>query len=176
MTFAEDLQSWHDFYLTAGAASATLVGLLFVGLSLHIRVVVSHFDVRSLARVTLTDFFVIVLISLAVLIPRATPTDLTFWLGSVGIGSIALLIRPGVQAIRNRAARALGLRVLATRFGISVLAFVAIIGAAILFATGDYHDGFNALVPTVVILLVMAVRNTWDLLVTVADKPEAPGQ
>ena len=46
MTFEQALQSWHDFYLTAGAASATLVGLLFVGLSLHIRVVVSHPDVR----------------------------------------------------------------------------------------------------------------------------------
>ena len=40
MTYADALQSWRDFYVTAGAAAATLVGLLFVGLSLHIRVVV----------------------------------------------------------------------------------------------------------------------------------------
>jgi hypothetical protein len=39
VTYAETVQSWHDFYLTAGAAAATLVGLLFVGLSLHISVV-----------------------------------------------------------------------------------------------------------------------------------------
>jgi len=52
MNFADVLQGWHDFYVTAGAAAATLVGLLFVGLSLHIKVVVSQPDVRSLARVT----------------------------------------------------------------------------------------------------------------------------
>src|SRR6202521_314933 len=69
MTFSDALVGWHDFYVTAGAAAATLAGLLFVGLSLHIRVVVSHPDVRSLARVTLTDFFVILLIALALLQP-----------------------------------------------------------------------------------------------------------
>jgi hypothetical protein len=50
MSFQEALQGWHDFYLTAGAASATLAGLLFVGLSLHLRIVVTHPEVRSLAR------------------------------------------------------------------------------------------------------------------------------
>ena len=45
MTYADALQSWRDFYVTAGAAAATLVGLLFVGLSLHIQVVVAHADV-----------------------------------------------------------------------------------------------------------------------------------
>ena len=35
--------------------------------------------------------------------------------------------------------------------------------------TLDFEKG-NGLVTVVVVLLVMAVRNTWDLLVTVADK------
>src|SRR6266436_3131361 len=89
MTFAQALQSWHDFYLTAGAASATLVGLLFVGLSLHIRVVVAHTDVRALARVTLTNFFVIVLISLSILIPTSSATNIALWVLSVGLVSLA---------------------------------------------------------------------------------------
>jgi hypothetical protein len=44
---------------------------------------------------------------------------------------------------------------------------------AALFAEGNYAAGFNGLVTVVVVLLVMAVRNTWDLLVTVADKTAA---
>ena len=44
MSYGQAVQGWHDFYVTAGAAAATLVGLLFVGLSLHIRVVVAHPD------------------------------------------------------------------------------------------------------------------------------------
>ena len=51
---AATLAGWHEVYVTVGAAAGTLVGLLFVGLSLHIRVVVAHAEVRSLARVTLT--------------------------------------------------------------------------------------------------------------------------
>jgi hypothetical protein len=174
MTFDQALQSWHDFYLTAGAASATLVGLLFVGLSLHIRVVVSHPDVRALARVTLTNFFVIVLIALAILIPTTASTNIALWLLLVGLVSFGLMLRPAIEGFRNRSNRTLGLRVLTARFGISALGFIAMIGLAAVFAAGNYEAGFNGLVTVVVVLLVMAVRNTWDLLVTVADKTAGP--
>jgi hypothetical protein len=170
MTFAQALQSWHDFYLTAGAASATLVGLLFVGLSLHIRVVVSHFDVRALARVTLTNFFVIVLIALAILIPTTTAANIAMWVLLVGLVSIGLMLRPAIEGFRNRSNRTLGLRVLIARFGVSALGYVAMILLSGLFAAGNYDRGFNGLSVVVVVLLLMSVRNTWDLLVTVADK------
>ena len=176
MTFAQALQSWHDFYLTAGAASATLVGLLFVGLSLHIRVVVSHSDVRALARVTLTNFFVIVLIALAILIPTTSAINISLWVLVVGLLSIGLLLRPAIEGLRDRSSGTLGLRVLIARFGVSGLAFVAMIVLAALFAAGNYEAGFNGLVTVVVVLLVMAVRNTWDLLVTVADKTAGPAE
>jgi hypothetical protein len=52
-TVASDLR---DFYILAGTGAATLVGLLFVGLSLHLRVVIVTSEVRSLARVTLANF------------------------------------------------------------------------------------------------------------------------
>jgi hypothetical protein len=31
-------EAWHDFYLLSGTAAVTLVGLLFVALSLHIEI------------------------------------------------------------------------------------------------------------------------------------------
>jgi hypothetical protein len=34
---------------------------------------------------------------------------------------------------------------------------------------GDVNDALNGLLVVVVLLLVVSVRNTWDLLVTVAD-------
>src|SRR2546423_767662 len=52
MSYEAQVAGWHDFYIVAGTASATLVGLLFVGLSLHLQIVVSALEVRSLARVT----------------------------------------------------------------------------------------------------------------------------
>ena len=61
-------ERWHDFYIVAGTAAATLVGLLFVGLSLHLRTVLSRVEVRSLARVTLANFGFLLFVSLFMVI------------------------------------------------------------------------------------------------------------
>ena len=53
MSYQDTLLTWHDFYLACAAASATFAGLLFVALSLHLRIVVTHPEARSLARITL---------------------------------------------------------------------------------------------------------------------------
>src|SRR5215470_12819513 len=105
MTFGEAAQGWHDFCVTAGAAAATLVGLLFVGLSLHIRVVVSHQDVRSLARVTLMDYFVILLIALALLEPAVSANQTADGLLLVAVVSLALMVRPALKGFRHRGGR-----------------------------------------------------------------------
>src|SRR6266487_4627767 len=176
MTFGEALLGWRDFYVTAGAAAATLVGLLFVGLSLHIRVVVSHADVRSLARVTLTDFFVILLIALALLEPTLSATQIADWLLGIAAVSLALIVRPASQGFRSKADRAIGVGVLMARFGVSALAFIGVGAMGVLFIAGDFRDALNGLLPVVVLLLVVAVRNTWDLLVTVADSSDGASE
>jgi len=173
LSYTDSLQSWHDFYVTAGASAATLVGLLFVGLSLHIRVVVSHPDVRSLARATLTDFFVVLVIALVVLTPTSDARTTATWLIAVGAISLALIVRPTLEGFRMRHPRALGLWVLVSRFGLSALCFAGVAAVGVLFGRQDYERGLSALLIVVVLLLVVAVRNTWDLLVTVADRPAA---
>jgi len=175
MTFSDAVQGWHDFYLTAGAAAATLVGLLFVGLSLHIRVVVSHHDVRGLARITLTDFVVVLLIALLLLAPAGavgSVNTMGTWLVLVALVSVALTLRTAIDGFRSRRAKAIGLRVLLARFGLSWTCYggVALMGA--LMVLGDFGHALSGLLAVVVLLLVVAVRNTWDLLVTVADHSE----
>jgi hypothetical protein len=173
MGYGDTLQSWHDFYVTAGAAAATLFGLLFVGLSLHIRVVVSHPDVRSLARATLTDFFVVLLVALVVLAPTTAASTTATWLIAVGFISLALVIRPTLEGFRMRHPRTLGLWVLASRFGLGALCYVGIAATGVIIGRRDFESGLSGLLFVVVLLLVVAVRNTWDLLVTVADRREA---
>src|ERR1700730_6908125 len=119
MSYGDTLQSWHDFYVTVGAAAATLVGLLFVGLSLHIRVVVSHPDVKSLARATLTDFFVVLLVALVILTPPTNAGTVAAWLIAIGVISLALVVRPALQGFRATRTRKLRLWVVILRFGLS---------------------------------------------------------
>jgi cell division protein FtsW (lipid II flippase) len=171
VSFSATLQTWHDVYVTAGAGAATLAGLLFVGLSLHIRTVVSHPDVRSLARVTLSDFFVVLVLSLFLLAPSDGPQTLGYEVGGIGLIGLLLMLRPALAGIHNRRTRSLWLRVLLFRFGLSALAHLALIVAGAAFVvSADFADVFRLLLIVVVVLLMVAVRNTWDLLVTVAEK------
>jgi len=71
VTSAEILAHWHEFYLMAGTAAVTLVGLLFVALSLHLDALLhdarAHLVVH--ARQTLLSFTYVLFISLAFLVP-----------------------------------------------------------------------------------------------------------
>jgi hypothetical protein len=163
------LASWQPVYLTAGAAAATLVGLLFVGLSLHIRVVAAQSDVRSLARVTLTEFFVVLLVALAVLQPTDSGAQVGDWLVGISVVSVVLIIRPVIDGVRSGGGR-IGLRMLIARFGVSTLSFVGFAAAGALFIRGNAAAALDLLLPVLVLALVVAVRNTWDLLVTVAER------
>jgi hypothetical protein len=168
---ADALQGWHDLYVTVGAAAATLVGLLFVGLSLHIRSVIAHREIRSLARVTLTDFFAILVVALAVLQPADEPQQIGGWLLGIATVSLGLMIRPAADATIRRGDRAISVPILAARFGVSAVALAALAGVGLyVLATSDVADALSFLFPVVVVVLVVAVRNTWDILVTVAER------
>jgi hypothetical protein len=65
--------------------------------------------------------------------------------------------------------RALNFRHLILRFGLTILTFVAALVAGVILITGDYEAGLSWLVGVSISLLVTALRNSWDLLVTVGD-------
>jgi len=164
----EAVQAWHDVYLMTGTASATLVGLLFVGLSLHVQVVVRHLEVRSLARTTLSNFFTVLVISLIILAPTGEPRVSGGCLVGIAGLSLMLLVRPAINGIRGGSRKRLGLWVLLSRFWITAVCYVALGAMGLLFAAGQIPSALGGLLGIVILLLVTAVRNTWDLLVTVA--------
>jgi hypothetical protein len=158
-------QRWHDFYVVAGTAAATLVGLLFVGLSLHLRAVLSRSEVRSLARVTLANFGLILFVSLFMVIPQgssATSPDL------IGSGVLSLVvIGPSLIAAGRSRTRTLRPYQLVLRFGSSALGYAAVIVAGALLGRGSEAAAFNWLVVVIIVLLFVSLRNSWDLLVSV---------
>ena len=168
MSYQTALLGWHDFYSISGMAAASLVGLLFVGLSLHIRFVVKRPDVQALARVTLTNFIVTLILALLMVIPETNPT-VTGW-ELIGLSVIPFLfIVPGVVPGLRSAERMLSFRRLLLRFGLSALGFLGVAASGAMLAAGDYQRGLGQLVSVVVVVLVVSLRNSWDLLVTIAD-------
>jgi hypothetical protein len=158
-------QRWRDFYVLAGTAAATLVGLLFVGLSLHLRVVLSRADVRGLARVTLANFGLILFVSLFMLIPQ-TASSASQQLGGAGVLSLLIVTPSLIATIRSRT-RTLRLYQLILRFGLSLLGYIGVIVAGILVRQGADHAAFSWLWVVALVLLFVSLRNTWDLLVSV---------
>src|SRR5438270_5748683 len=158
---------WHDFYIVAGTAAATLVGLLFVGLSLHLRAVLSRSEVRSLARVTLANFGVVLLVSLFIVIPQgaasASPELIV-----TGAYSFVIVLPSLVSAGRS-GTRTLRMTQLVMRFGFSALCYAGVIAAGALVGGHAFEAAFNALVAVTIVLLVVSLRNSWDILVGVGE-------
>lgn len=165
MSYQSLIQGWHDFYIIAGTASATLVGLLFIGLSLHLRAVLSRSEVRSLARVTLTNFGLLLFISLFMVVPQG-PSGITLQLLISGGLSVAIVV-PSLLAAGRSQTRTLRLPQLVVRFGLSLLSYAGVIVAGALFAGAAYDAALSWLVVVTIVLLVVSLRNSWDLLVSV---------
>ncbi|HXN91773.1 MAG TPA: hypothetical protein VN906_09840 [Candidatus Sulfotelmatobacter sp.] len=168
-TAASDL---HDFYILAGTAAATLVGLLFVGLSLHLRVVIAASEVRSLARVTLANFGAVLFASLFLVINEGQATAALQLIG-VGIVSLIVTVPSLVAAARTTQAtvqmRRRDRARLVLRFGLSALSYLGVISAGILLLASLFIAFTVVLEVAIVTLLVISLRNTWDLLVTVGE-------
>ena len=171
MSYPAAVGGWHDFYILAGTAAATLVGLLFVGLSLHLRIVITSSEVRSLARVTLANFGLVLFVALFMVLPEGQSTAALQLIAS-GVVSLAIITPSLVSAARSEG-RTLDMRRrdrarLALRFGLSGVSYLAVIVAGILLGS-SMASAFTWLVVAIFVLLVVSLRNTWDLLVTVGD-------
>src|SRR5262249_23939388 len=85
-TFAQTVTEWHDFYIMVGTAAATLVGLLFIGLTLNIDLIrrTDFADVQTLAVLTFNSFIYTVIIAMVYLIPQQDPAGLGLPLLAIG--------------------------------------------------------------------------------------------
>lgn len=172
MPFHTALADLHDFFILAGTSSATLVGLLFVGLALHLRIVVAATEVRSLARVTLANFGAVLFVSLFMVINEDAETAALQLIGS-GIVSL-ILTTPSVISIARGTDAYWELRLrdrarMTLRFGLSGVGYLAVIAAGALLLLSHISAFIWVIVVAIVVLLLISLRNTWDLLVTVGD-------
>src|SRR5438552_2681942 len=73
--FSQAVAGWHDFYMLLGGAAATLLGLLFVAVSLHTSQFTAGGDpaLRMLALQTYANFLYLLLLALAFLQPEQNP-------------------------------------------------------------------------------------------------------
>jgi hypothetical protein len=164
--FASDIESWQSAYVLIGGMAATLTGLLFVGVSINLRTVMSRSNpgLRHSAIRTFNQFALIVELSIVFQIPQQSP--LTLGLAIVVLALFALVIvfsgtretPPDVESSRWESAP-----------GIALLLAFALVGALI--ATGAFELLF-LMVSLVMVTLISAMFSAWSLLVEVGQDDE----
>jgi hypothetical protein len=167
--FAQAVDGWHDFYLLVGTAAATLVGLLFLSLSLNIEAITrdASADLRVLAAQTFTSFLNVVMLAVLFLIPDQVPLGLGLpLLGISGYGLYETVSR--FSNVRRARPHGWGRGSVAIRFVVPAICFVALTIIAVSVLLG-HTDGLYWLVPVMILLIVAASRNAWDLLLRLRD-------
>ena len=162
MNFHEFISSWGTFFLLVGTAAATLIGLLFIAVSIHINIFhqQTSFHLHRFAALTFNCFFYVLLISIIFLVPGIS----SMWLG------IPLLLLGGlgsINALRQRI-RAQDEPKISNKYNTPIVGLLALAVIAILILFQVYQSIY-ALVFVVLIFLISASLNAWTLLVYTQD-------
>ena len=170
--FAQAIEGWHDFYLTTGTAAATLVGLLFVAVTVNVNLLrgpEGHHR-RIWARYTFQNFLYVLLVSLVFLMPDQGQLGLALPLLAMGAFAViaasrllreALTIPKGSDSafIRERMVRE------AIYSGGS---YVILVIVSIFLLQGQPQQLYW-LAAAVLVLLLVGAGSAWRLLVTLIE-------
>jgi len=160
------LTDWRPFFLTIAGASASLAGLLFVAMSLHVRHITTVPLYRYRARLSLSSVILVLIMASLVLIPRQSALELGVKEAfPLGVTIITLVL--GFFELRAAPDAARRPYVVRTAVGLS-LAIVMTFGN-ILLATGR-SLGLEILALCCLLFLAWMVFNAWALVIGLADE------
>jgi hypothetical protein len=162
------LEHWHEFYLLIGTAAAALVALLFVAASIGVGILTRHADgpTRTYMSPIAFHFTSALFVSAAALVP--THTRLT--LGAlVALNAVAGMVY-SLFVLRRLLTDDISDLADKLCYGVIPLAaYVAGLAAAWLIFAGSIHAP-EFLAGTVVLLLVVNIRNAWDLMLSLSRR------
>jgi hypothetical protein len=143
--------------VAAGGATAVLLGLLFVSLSLHLDREASEYDVLYRVRVgtqTMIDLAYALAFALLMLVPISDPSVL---------GGVLLVLSLGgaLDSLRTIARR--GWLHGWTHY-VSLGCFAVLVLSALVLLLGDAGVGLYFVGPAIGVLIIAGTRNTWELL------------
>lgn len=168
-----DWHDWHDFYMLLGTASAALVALLFVAVSIGASFLTPERSVatRTFMSPVVFHFSTLLLISLIAMVPSHTTMSLAIGIALVAVAGLAYttvvlvgLARASISDIADR----LG-------YGIIPLAsYLAILAAAGLVISRAALAA-DILAAALLLLLAVNIRNAWDLMLAFARQVASKG-
>jgi hypothetical protein len=162
--FDQAIERWHDFYLLAGGASATLIGLLFIAASLHPEMFGDGTASRARLAATqaLSNFFIVLTVALVFLVPNQTPQTSGIVLIII---AILVLMRLGSIALQQHRGQIPGEQssLLLYYYVLPFVYSVSMLYVAVTLWTGN-SVGMGWLVWVIISILIGATATAWSML------------
>ena len=165
----EVLKEWHDFYILVGTAGATLLGLLFVAVSLGAGYLTekNQSGTRTFMSPVVIHFTCVFFLSAVALIPSHQPKFLAALIGATALVGAVISTYITIQVIRTDMTNyiqdylAYGL--------LPSIAYLVLLAAALsIYLEKDF--GLNALAGALLLLTIANIRNAWDLMLTMVRR------
>jgi divalent metal cation (Fe/Co/Zn/Cd) transporter len=160
------VKGWEVFATVMGAATAALLGLLFVAVSIRIEPIARSVELRSRSSQTLSLLLAGLIASALVAVPdqsnRALGAELLLLALVVTAVSVRLDHRAGSEGWSSALAR-----VVDTANPTTITCTLLLAAAVVLLL--DHEDGIYVLVPALIAVLVGGVLNAWLILVRLTD-------
>ena len=163
------LSPWHEFYGLLGTAAAALLALLFVAASIGASVLTAHRagPTRTYLSPVVFHYCNILFLSLIALIPELEPTVFGVIIAVAAAGSLVYslyilqrLFRDGIADLADRLA-----------YGtVPVISYSAGLIAGCRILAGHDRMSLYLIGGASLLLLVVNVRNAWDLMLALARR------
>jgi hypothetical protein len=169
MWSGEALKQWHDFYLLVGAAGATLLGLLFIALSLGAGFLTEERQsaVRTFMSPVVVHFTSVFFLSAVALFPLHQANFFAAIIGTTALIGAMISTYITIQVVRTDMTNyvedylAYGL--------LPGLGYLALLAAAVsIYLEKDF--GLDALAGALLLLAIVNIRNAWDLTLTMVRR------
>ncbi|MGA9531757.1 MAG: hypothetical protein WBR18_03495 [Anaerolineales bacterium] len=166
---ASIIARWETLYLLIGTAAATLMGLLFVSISINVEKFKfeTPMDLQNLGGLTFNCFFYVLVIAVLFLTPGLGWTAMGTLLLLLGIADLTSAFLQRGRALRARAGE--GSVDLSSRFTFPILCLVGLM----IFSVGVFlhiEAALYGVLLVVIFLLGIASVNAWSFLIRV-DRP-----
>lgn len=165
------MESWEEFAVVTGGASAALTGLLFVAVSIRLDAIAASVDLRCRAAQTLTLFLAITLVAVLFAIPRQPEWlfGVELFILAISGGTILFLLDRRAQRDQDQQK----VSQLLDAISPNVLT-MALIGIGGLLTASGLEWGLYLQVPAVIAALIGGVVGAWLLMMRTSSE-SAPG-
>jgi hypothetical protein len=172
MELRETIEGWRDFYAAVANASAALVGLVFVGVSLQLARRPLDAETRLLATESVINLLHPLWASLIMLTPLAPMAQ---GIGLALLSLASLLATAGIVCLGTHRPRKEARLTLAYRYLVPLAAAVILAGGAIGLVTGRRFAVY-APATFVFVMFLAGTQNVWTLLLRPQGPPGPEGR